>query len=147
MTQELVHATAVAINGDGNDYGVLITGDSGSGKSDLALRLIDRGAILISDDQVILAKDGPQVTLARPEQIAGKLEIHGLGIVKQDSIEKAPLKLCVKLVSQPERFPMDSQIETIAGIAIPFIRVYAPEVSAPIKVEIALKTILQSNRL
>lgn len=141
MTEDLVHATAVSING----HGVLITGDSGSGKSDLALRLIDRGAVLISDDQVRLSQKNDIITLHRPAQIEGKIEIFGLGIMECDSVEQSGLKLCVKLSEQIERYPMDSQIETIAGIAIPFIRVYSKMASAPIIVEFALKNILQGN--
>jgi serine kinase of HPr protein (carbohydrate metabolism regulator) len=59
---ETVHATCVAIDG----RGILIRGRSGAGKSDLALRLIDRGARLVSDDYTILAASGGRLRAAAP---------------------------------------------------------------------------------
>ncbi|WP_040850329.1 HPr kinase/phosphorylase, partial [Nitrospirillum viridazoti] len=74
-----VHATCVSVGG----AGVLLRGASGSGKSDLALRLVDAGALLVADDQVALAAD-PTATLltaTAPERLAGLIEVRGLGIL------------------------------------------------------------------
>lgn len=139
MTAETRHATCVAIDG----AGVMIAGPSGSGKSDLALRLIDRGATLISDDYVDLSNDDNQLWLKTPPKIAGKIEVRSLGIFDYAHVSNIPLKLQVRLQPEPERFPLDSQTETIMTIAIPTIALSPFEASAPIKVEIALRRLLQ----
>jgi len=61
---------------------VLLRGPSGSGKSDLALRLIDDGARLIADDQTHLAKKGHALIATPPPAIAGMIEVRGIGVVK-----------------------------------------------------------------
>jgi len=77
LSAETLHASTVALDG----RAVLISGPSGSGKSDLALRLLDRGFILVSDDQTIVRKDGGHLVAGAPPTIAGKLEVRGIGIV------------------------------------------------------------------
>jgi serine kinase of HPr protein (carbohydrate metabolism regulator) len=67
LSAETVHASTVAIDG----RAVLITGPSGSGKSDLALRLLDRGFTLVSDDQTLVKKDGSRLLASAPPAIAG----------------------------------------------------------------------------
>ena len=69
LSSETVHASAVAADG----RAVLITGPSGSGKSDLALRLLDRGFTLVSDDQTIVRREGSKLIASAPPNIAGKL--------------------------------------------------------------------------
>ncbi len=142
MSKETRHASCVAIQ----SAGVMVSGPSGSGKSDLALRLIDRGAILISDDYVELHDDGNQILLNAPAKIAGKIEIRSLGIFDCDHVSNIPLTLHVQLKQKPERFPLDSQTETIMTMAIPTITLNALEASAPIKVEMALKQLLQKSK-
>tara|TARA_R110000772_G_scaffold61838_20_gene139178 strand:- start:47 stop:481 length:435 start_codon:yes stop_codon:yes gene_type:complete len=139
MTEVTRHASCVAIHG----AGVMISGPSGSGKSDLALRLIDRGAALISDDYVEFHNDDSQILLNAPGNIAGKIEVRSLGIFNCDHVSNIPLKLQVRLQPKTERFPLDSQTETIMTIAIPTIILNPAEVSAPIKVEMALSRLLQ----
>lgn len=143
VTQDAIHATCVAING----AGIMITGKSGSGKSDLALRLIDRGCLLVSDDHVladkVLLDSGDEgIMLHAVEEIAGQLEIRSLGIHDFDYITAVPLKMMVELTDRPERYPMDQQMRTILGLAIPVIKLNPFEASAPIKVEIALKALI-----
>src|SRR3546814_5042791 len=72
MSEQAVHASCVALDG----RAVLLMGASGSGKSDLALRLIDRGWSLVSDDYVTLESRGGKLVAAPPEQIAGRSEEH-----------------------------------------------------------------------
>ena len=72
---------------------VMIVGPSGSGKSDLALRLLDRGFRLVSDDQTIVRRDGGRLLASAPPSIAGKLEIRGIGIVDMEHDENVPLLL------------------------------------------------------
>src|SRR5205823_6262581 len=73
-----VHATAIAIDG----YGVLLRGQSGAGKSDLALRLIDAGASLVTDDQSVLSRRGDAIIVRAPGRISGLMEVRGIGIMR-----------------------------------------------------------------
>lgn len=132
-----IHATAVCIDGKG----VLLIGPSGSGKSNLALRLIDRGAILICDDRVIVDTENTPPTLRQAPNIAGMLEVRGLGIVKLPSVTPAPLHLCVMVGSETMRMPDEDVMHVIDGVSIPSINVNTYSASAPIIVELALKSI------
>lgn len=135
LSSETLHASCVAIGG----RAVLIEGRSGSGKSDLALRLIDRGAVLVSDDQVIVRRDGARALTNPPETIAGKLEVRGLGIVTLPIERDAPLSVIVILVETDiERMPAGST-RTVAGIELPLISIRPFEASAAAKVFAALK--------
>tara|TARA_B100001063_G_scaffold205759_1_gene200837 strand:- start:716 stop:1141 length:426 start_codon:yes stop_codon:yes gene_type:complete len=87
-----VHGTAVSIDGKG----LLILGQSGSGKSQLALALITHGAKLISDDQVILINTESEIILSAPKSISGKIEARFVGILKMP-ILIAPLYLVIDL--------------------------------------------------
>ncbi|HEV2567687.1 HPr kinase/phosphatase C-terminal domain-containing protein [Sphingomonas sp.] len=129
----LVHATCVAIGG----RAVLITGESGAGKSDLALRLIDRGAVLVSDDQVALSVSGSVLRAAAPERIAGKIEVRGIGIVSMAHQSDVPLALLIAL-GAPPRMPEAGNRE-LCGQTLPCAIVDPREPSAPIKVELALE--------
>ena len=130
-----IHATAVAIDG----RGVLLLGESAAGKSDLALRLIDRGARLIADDRVDLARQGTSVMLSAPSRLAGLLEIRGVGIVRVEPLADVPLALAVRLVPQQsvERLP-DVATHEFLGLAVPVVALDPFELSAPIKIEWAL---------
>ena len=133
ISAETVHASAVALNG----RAVLITGPSGSGKSDLTLRLVDRGFTLVSDDQTIVRKDGGQLLASAPLNIAGKLEIRGIGIVDMDTVKDVPLALLVELTSDVPRLPDDDRERPILGISLPLVRIDALTASAPSKVAVA----------
>jgi serine kinase of HPr protein (carbohydrate metabolism regulator) len=135
MSSETVRGTSVAVGG----RGVLIEGQSGSGKSDLALRLIDRGAVLISDDYTVLVRDKQGLNARPAANIAGQIEVRGVGIVSLPHAETAPLALIVRLVDKPERLPIDDAARRIAGVEVPEIALNALEPSAPIKIELALK--------
>ena len=128
-----VHATAVAIGG----RGVLIEGPSGAGKSDLALRLIDRGALLVSDDYTHLAAERGTVYARPPATIAGRLEVRGVGIIALPFAERVPVALVVHL-GEPDRLPAPQTV-THAGVVLPVVTVRALEPSAPVKVELALE--------
>jgi HPr kinase/phosphorylase len=139
MTETLlVHATAVAIAGSA----VLLRGPSGSGKSDLALRLIDAGARLIADDQSEIWRDGDALLVRAPASIAGLIEARGVGILKVDTLPVARLALIADLVAPQhiERLPEPCS-ETIFGLAIPLVAVAPFEASAPVKLRLALAAI------
>lgn len=131
---ERKHATAVDIAGNG----VLICGPSGSGKSDLALRLIDRGASFISDDQVELVLRRRGIFASAPTAIRGLIEIRGLGITSMPIAGGCFVRLIVELVAPQEvpRLPKPEH-QILLGEKIPVIRLNAFEVSTPIKIELA----------
>ena len=143
---QTIHATSVAIGG----HGVLIMGPSGSGKSDLALRLIDRGARLISDDYTSVSSGDGGLLLSAPANIAERMEIRHLGIIDMRKIGPdlmAPAgavlaRLAVQLEDRPERMPQPDAMMTLAGHKLPLVLIAGLEASAPIKVEWALRLLL-----
>ena len=128
-----VHATCVAIEG----RGVLIAGPSGSGKSDLALRLIDRGAALVSDDYCALAVVDGMLVARAPATIAGRIEVRGLGIVTLPALPAASIALYVT-AGVPDRMPEPAG-KTILDVTMPMLTLALLEATAPLKVELALK--------
>lgn len=134
-----VHGTAVAIGG----WAVLLTGKSGSGKSDLALRLIDRGAMLVGDDYVSICADGP--TAGAKSEIAGKIELRGVGIIEMPFTRSARLRLVVELGEDGERLPAGWPLAELAGFSIPKLKLNAFAASAPLKVEHALKSVIDGG--
>ncbi len=134
LSSENLHASCVACRG----RAILIAGPSGSGKSDLALRLLDRDFTLVSDDRTVVRKEDEKLIASAPATIRGKLEIRGIGIVDMDSIDDIPVALVVELTTDMQRMPDDSQERFILGAGIPLVRVNAMTASAPSKVAIAL---------
>lgn len=129
---ELVHATAVDIKGTG----ILIRGPSGSGKSDLALRLIDdTDARLIADDYVALSQEGGALYAAAPGAIRGKIEIRGIGIIAVPYRVTSRVGLIVSLVppEDMERLP-PVRHEMLLGVEVRCYALHAFEASAPAKV-------------
>lgn len=131
----LVHATSVALGGQG----LLLLGPSGSGKSDLALRLIDGGAVLISDDQVDIAHEDGRLVASPPPPIAGLIEARGIGLLRLPYRTKVPLVLAVELVAKAliERLP-DPAAWTCDGGQLPLLRLAPFEASTPAKLRLAL---------
>lgn len=120
--------------------GVLLRGPSGIGKSDLALRLIDRGAMLVADDQVLLEREDERIFAAAPEQLAGLLEVRGLGILRFTHEKRGPLHLVVDLVEpyEMDRMPEAASV-ALLGISLPLRRLSAREPSADTKVRLAMQ--------
>lgn len=135
LSSETVHTSCVAIGG----RAVLIGGRSGKGKSDLALRLIDRGAQLVSDDYTFVRRAGGKLLASPPDTIAGKIEVRGIGILEYPAERDVPVGLFVDLDSDPERLPVPGETRMVAGVSIPVVALSALEPSAAIKVEAALK--------
>jgi RNase adaptor protein for sRNA GlmZ degradation len=129
----LVHATTVEVEGTG----VLIRGPSGSGKSDLALRLIDRGWRLVADDRVALSACDGRLHAAAPATIAGLIEVRGVGLCKEASVP-APVALAIDLAAPPDRLPEPGRY-THDGLSVPLIALDPFGESAPLRVERALR--------
>lgn len=129
----LVHASCVAIGG----RAVLLAGRPGAGKSDLALRLIDRGAALVSDDYTELRRSGGRLLARAPATIAGKIEVRGVGVVELPAAADVPVCLYADLERAPERLPEAETLE-LAGEDVPLVALAALEPSAPLKLEQAL---------
>ena len=134
LSSEMLHATSVAKGG----RAVLMTGRSGSGKSDLALRLFDRGFVLVSDDQTMLSKADHRLIASAPPAILGKLEVRGIGIVDVTPTYHVPVCLIVELAGAVERMPDGSSERVILGITVPLVTIDALTASASAKVELAL---------
>ncbi|MBJ6121045.1 HPr kinase/phosphorylase [Sphingomonas mollis] len=131
---ETLHASTVAIDG----RAVLIEGPSGAGKSDLALRLIDRGAILVSDDYTVVKALDEGLIASPPPTIAGRIEVRGLGILDLPVMAAAPVALFITLVDEPERMPEPAS-RLIAGRPVRMLALDPFTASAPIKVELAMR--------
>ena len=146
--EALIHGTCLAIGEDG----VLLLGQPGAGKSDLALRLIDgsgtgltgalRTASLVADDQVSIRKseDGGLIASA-PPALAGKLEIRGLGIAELPHLPAVTLKLAVRLTpaAEIERLPDLAKARMdILGIGVPLVLIDTEKASAPARIRAAL---------
>lgn len=134
LSSETLHASTVAIDG----RAVLIEGRSGSGKSDLALRLIDRGATLVSDDYTLVVRRDGALRAKAPATIAGKMEVRGIGIVTMPAVEDVPVALIVRLDGEVMRMP-ERRLRRVAGVAVREIALDPFTASAAIKVELALK--------
>jgi HPr kinase/phosphorylase len=139
----LVQATAVAIDG----RAVLLRGPSGSGKSDLALRLIDAGACLVADDQSELLRCGDVLLVRSPAPIAGLFEVRGLGILRLDALAEAPVGLVADLTAAEriDRMP-PRRAATILGVALPLIEIAPFEASAAAKLRMALRALAVSRQ-
>lgn len=132
-----IHASCVSWQ----NKGILIIGKSGSGKSDLCLRLIQEyGAFLVADDRVNLNVSHETIFATSPDNIKHLLEVRGIGILNPPSVDACAINMVVELVDKSEvveRLP-DNEFWTHGGIQIPLIRIHAFEVSATHKIIAAL---------
>lgn len=133
-----VHASCVVVE----NLGCLLLGPSGAGKSDLALRLVmDQKARLVADDQVALARRADRLVASPPANLAGLIEVRGLGILHMSHRARVTLGLAVVLVppDEVERLPeADEGIEYL-GVSLPLLRLAPFEASAPHKVRLAAR--------
>lgn len=136
----LVHGTTVTLEGEG----VLLRGPSGSGKSDLAIRLIDGGARLVADDQTELRRAADRLIARAPASIAGRMEVRGVGILRVPTVPSAPLRLVIDLVApdRVDRLP-EPQFCEYLECSLPLLAVAPFEASAPAKVRFALAALVQ----
>ncbi len=130
-----IHATAIKIN----NKGVLFLGKSGSGKSDLSLRMIiEHNAKIIADDRVIVKNIKEKLIASAPTNLKGLIEIRGIGIINLDYVSQSKIDLVVNLISDKiERLP-ENRYYSIENLMLPLIELNPFEASAPAKLLAAL---------
>jgi HPr kinase/phosphorylase len=131
-----LHASCVQFEG----AGLLIRGPSGSGKSDLAIRLIDAGARLVADDRTELVREGNRLIASAPRAIAGLLEARGVGIVRVPALARAAIALVVDLAPAEavERMPGNSRV-SLLGLKVPRLRLDPFQASSVAKLRLYLR--------
>jgi serine kinase of HPr protein (carbohydrate metabolism regulator) len=134
VTATLANVSCVAIGG----RGVMIEGAPGSGKSSLALALIDRGAVLVGDDAVILENRDQRLWALPPPNIAGMIEIRNVGLVELPTCS-APLALVLRLDPAAPRYLETAERIELAGHSLPVVALYPESHSLPLRAEYALK--------
>jgi serine kinase of HPr protein (carbohydrate metabolism regulator) len=132
-----IHATCVEIG----THAVLLRGPPGSGKSDLALRMIDHNGRLVADDYVEIGARNGRLYAAPPAELAGRLEVRGIGVVRLSHVARARVGLVVDLVPQvADRLPEPRTLE-LEGIALPLYELAAFEDSTPAKLRLLMRAI------
>ena len=131
-----IHATCVEVAG----AGVLLLGASGTGKSDLALRLIDAGARLVADDRTDLLRRDGELYASAPDSIAGRIEVRGLGIVAVPAVAQTRVRLAVELVGPDlvERLPEARQRDFL-GVSVPLLALDPFTASSAAKIRLAAR--------
>jgi HPr kinase/phosphorylase len=144
-----IHATALALMDATRPFGarvedaVLLLGDSGAGKSDVALRLIAAGAKLVADDQTVLYIENGRVMADAPSALKGGMEIRGLGIMQLDKAPASPVILAVRLrakntvvrMPEPAFYALPDALQ--ADVKVPIVTLNAHEASTPAKIAAA----------
>jgi serine kinase of HPr protein (carbohydrate metabolism regulator) len=139
----ILHGTAVLLKeGRFKPSAVFIRGSSGSGKSDLAFRLVEAGASLVSDDQVALEKQQDKLIAGTMDAIAGLLEVRGVGLLHYPAAEHVRVRLVIDLVSRENvpRLPEWEEVD-ILGVRLPRLKLHAFEASAPLKIIKAMEAV------
>lgn len=146
MSTVCIHATAVGLNGTA----VLIRGPSGSGKSSLALHVLETvgtglsdqsiAAVLVSDDQTELSKRGGRIYASPPAALAGLIEVRGQGILNVDYRSDLAVVLVVDLrpATSIERLPEVQDLRTeILGVEIACVAIDPGHFSAVSRLRVA----------
>ena len=134
MAATLHQASCVALEG----RALLIEGPPGSGKSSLALALIDRGAKLVGDDGVALEEREGRLWALPPPNIRGLLEVRNVGLVQLPALE-AVIALVIQLKAEAPRLPDGSEMVTRAGLPIPAIALHPGASILHLRAEAALR--------
>lgn len=127
-------ATCVAVNG----RALLIEGEPGSGKSSLALALIDRGGVLVGDDGVLLEKRGERLFALPHPATRGLLEIRNVGLVTVPVLDEAPVSLVLVLDRQAPRFVEAAESGERGGLDLPLLRLWPDSPVLALRAEAAL---------
>lgn len=133
MSVRLPNVTGVAIEG----RALLIAGESGSGKSSLALALIDRGATLIGDDGLIIDELDGHPLACPPKTTRGLIEVRNVGLVELP-VTEAPVALVLQLTTLAPRYPMELATTTLAGVGVPVLLFRPGDATQALRAEFAL---------
>lgn len=134
MSKVLANVSCVAMRG----RGILITGPSGSGKSSLALALMDRGAELVGDDGVTLAQVGELVIATPPPNTEGLIEIRNVGLLEVPTA-RAPVAIVINLTTAAERLPLGHGTAVLLGRKVPQVDLYPETPFLALRAEAALE--------
>lgn len=134
MSGNLHQATCVLIGG----RAVLIEGPPGTGKSSLALALIDRGAVLVGDDGVMLTHRDGRLWASPPPAIAGLIEIRNVGLVTMP-VSEGPVALLLRLDPAAPRYVERAERTTLLGADVPLIALYPDSPAVALRAEWALR--------
>jgi HPr kinase/phosphorylase len=136
IAAKILHGTCVALG----EEGLLLLGKPGSGKSDLALRLIDEGGLLVADDQVRVAPRGASLIASAPPALAGLLEIRGIGIIRTAAKPEVELTVVIQLEKEAliDRLP-EEESHDILAVALPLYRIDPTAASATARARAALR--------
>ena len=139
MSKLIVHATALTLRVGPDWRGVLILGPSGIGKSDLALRAVQAGCVLVADDYTWLWDSGGHIYGSAPETIEGKMEVRGIGVTNAPSRKLTRINLAALAQTDPvDRMP-ENEVTPFLGINVPTIRVNPREASSVTKLVARLR--------
>jgi serine kinase of HPr protein (carbohydrate metabolism regulator) len=136
----ILHAGLIAARVGQLWRGVLITGSSGAGKSDLMLRALDGGFRLVADDRTQVWASGGKLFGRAPESLRGLIELRGVGVLPERALPFAEVALvvrCEDIEADIDRIP-EPEFEEICGEAIPLVRAHALDASTPAKIGRAL---------
>ncbi len=134
MTALAHQATAVAING----RALLIEGAPGSGKSSLALALIDRGAVLIGDDAVMIEPAADGLLVSPHPRVAGLIEVRNVGLLTLPVVAAVPLALVLLLDHAAPRHVEAAGQARRGGMAVPMLRLWPDSPVLALRAELAL---------
>lgn len=134
VSTETIQAACVAVNG----RAVLIETRSDEARTDLALRMIDRNAVLVADDCAVCVRQDGVLLASAPAASRGRMRVQGLGVVELSYAERVPVDLLVVILDSPPLFPEDQRKRRIAGIDVPVLALSALDLAAPIKAELAV---------
>ncbi|MBN9143816.1 MULTISPECIES: HPr kinase/phosphorylase [unclassified Novosphingobium] len=128
-------ATCVSIGG----RAILIEGAPGVGKSSLALGLIDRGAVLVGDDGVMLCEDQDTLYALPHPNTRGLIEVRGVGLVTMPVAERARVALMIRLEAGGPRHIEVAPRITVGSLVIPCITLWPDSSALVLRAELALK--------
>lgn len=134
MSGTLHQATCVALRG----RGVMIEGPPGSGKSSLALALIDRGAVLIGDDGVLIERDGDVLRASPASATVGLLEVRNVGLLKFSTLATVPIALILRLDPASPRFRDAPDWTDRMGVRLPVVALWPDSPVLALRAEQAL---------
>ncbi len=132
----LLGVSVVAIKG----RALIIEGPPGSGKSSLALALIDRGADLIGDDGVSLERGNNRVFAAPPPNTSGLIEVRNVGLLEMNVAPPTPIALTINLEENAERLPERPMQREVFGVSIPALGFTLGTIAPALRAEAALRT-------